>query len=300
MKIMHYIFRTFVLLLFFCITTCVEAQVKRALLVGISDYSKDYSWSRINGANDVDLIKSALKGFTIKELRNTEATYGNICQNLSNLVNQSKKGDIIYIHLSGHGQPVEDFDGDEDDGWDESFVPYDAGFKYGEKGYTGNHHLIDDNINQYISKLREKVGHKGFVYLVVDACHSGTMQRGDDESPEIYNDAPLRGTNSGFSKNKIYKPKRDAKQKRHYRIPKTLGSSDVIVLEACASNQKNQEIKIVDKYYGPLTYSIYSIIKKKGLGRTLKWCNAVSQVMDVQMKKTMSNQTMIVETSINE
>ena len=37
-----------------------------------------------------------------------------------------KSGDIVYLHFSCHGQPVEDLDGDEKDGWDESIVPYDA------------------------------------------------------------------------------------------------------------------------------------------------------------------------------
>jgi hypothetical protein len=31
-------------------------------------------------------------------------------------------GDIIYLHFSCHGQPFEDMNGDEADGWDESYL----------------------------------------------------------------------------------------------------------------------------------------------------------------------------------
>ena len=86
-----------------------HAQKKRALLVGISEYGVNTGWKGIHGANDVDLMKSVLKSFSIRELKNSNATYDNIIKELNYLKQKSKEGDLVYIHFSGHGQPYEDF-----------------------------------------------------------------------------------------------------------------------------------------------------------------------------------------------
>ena len=138
-------------LIFICIIgflcVCNSQARNRALLIGISQYSPNYEWPAISGTNDIDLIKGILKDFSIKELRNDQATCENIKKELERLVQQSKPADIVYVHFSGHGQPVEDYDGDEADGWDEAFVPYDAGDKYVAGVYEGDKHLLDDTLN---------------------------------------------------------------------------------------------------------------------------------------------------------
>ncbi len=116
------------ILLSCCILT--HAQNKRALLIGISQYGNNTGWKNIHGANDVDLMKSVLNGFSIRELKNANATYDNIIKELNYLSKKTKEGDIVYIHFSGHGQPFEDINGDEQDGWDESFAPFDAHLYY--------------------------------------------------------------------------------------------------------------------------------------------------------------------------
>ena len=73
----------------------------RALLIGISEYSPKYNWNNISGTNDIDLIKSVLKDFSIKELRNKNATYANITKELERLIAQSNPNDVVYIHFSG-------------------------------------------------------------------------------------------------------------------------------------------------------------------------------------------------------
>ena len=62
-------------------------------------------------------------------------------------------GDIIYLHFSCHGQPIEDIDGDEDDGWDEALIPFDAKKKYQKGTYTGENHITDDELNSYLKRL---------------------------------------------------------------------------------------------------------------------------------------------------
>ena len=69
----------FIVISFLCTFMVLGSEAKnRALLIGISDYSPQYNWNTISGTNDIDLIKGVLKGFSIKELRNENATYKNM------------------------------------------------------------------------------------------------------------------------------------------------------------------------------------------------------------------------------
>ena len=74
-------------------------------------------------------------------LLDEEATYENIIRQLTTFTNKTKKGDIVYLHFSTHGQPVEDLNADEDDGWDEAIVPIDA-YKLYKKGVTDPDYCI--------------------------------------------------------------------------------------------------------------------------------------------------------------
>ena len=131
--------RCLIIMSMVCMALCplgLEAQDKHALLIGISDYPQysdnDASWPVIHGANDIQLIKSILQkqGFSISTLMDNAATYKSIIKNLASLKNKVNRGDIVYIHFSGHGQVVEDESGDEEDDWDEAFIPYDAQRRY--------------------------------------------------------------------------------------------------------------------------------------------------------------------------
>ena len=52
-------------------------------------------------------------------------TYDRIMQAFQWVVNESRPGDTVWIHYSGHGGRVPDDDGDEDDGYDETLIPID-------------------------------------------------------------------------------------------------------------------------------------------------------------------------------
>ena len=218
-------FRLYTLLIFILFSSVVLAQRKRAFLVGISHYDTaltGYQWNNINGVEDVNLLTPVLKkqGFVITSLLNEQATFDNITHQLSLFVDKTKKGDIVYLHFSTHGQPIEDLNGDEDD---------------------------DDQINQYVKKLREKIGNTGFLYVAIDACHAGTASRGNDDV--------VRGTNVGFTyNNKVFKP--TSQKKSHYKIDASAKQANVLFLEACRPDQINSEIKIGGKRYGPLSYNI--------------------------------------------
>lgn len=269
------------------------AQQKRAFLVGISRYDTaltSYQWNNINGVEDINLLIPVLsaQGFSINTLLDNDATYDHIVSQLSQFTTNTKKGDIVYLHFSTHGQPVEDIDGDEEDGWDESIVPIDAYKLYKKGRYEGDKHLTDDKLNKYIKKLRERIGSTGFLYVTIDACHAGTSSRANDET--------IRGTNVGFTFNsKIFKP--SLNKKSHYRIDASDKLANVLFLEACRPDQVNKEIKIDGKRYGPLSYNIVQALSACTL--TTDYEEFLKQVKNSILQNGCwpNNQNLVIETS---
>ena len=282
----------FIVISFLCTFMVLGSEAKnRALLIGISDYSPQYNWNTISGTNDIDLIKGVLKGFSVKELRNENATYNNIIKEFEKLIQQSKPADIVYIHFSGHGQPVEDYDGDEADGWDEAFVPYDAGEKYIQGVYEGDKHFIDDTLNGLLEQLRVKLGPSGALYVVMDACHAGEQFRGEEDDDE----APVRGSIMGISKNdKQFVAKLNTV--KHYPITQEPAKSNIVMMEACRSYQVNREIKRDDKFYGPLSYSVYLVLKDMPIQSGGKWFLYVEEMFNKQ-RPAGSSQRMVIEST---
>lgn len=275
-----------------------NAATKRALLIGISEYpsyneAKDASWSNIHGANDVSLLKTTLKnkGFIISTLTNSQATASRIRKAISKLQGEAKPGDIIYLHFSGHGQPFEDLNGDEEDGWDESIIPYDAQKVYKKGKYTGQNHITDDELNGYLRTIRKKVGSNGFVYVVIDACHAGSSYRGEEDEDSVI----IRGTDKGFSMtNKQYTPRIDKRGK--IKVEKSPSLSNICIIEACRSYQVNSEIRINGKYYGPLSYYVNQVLKTTKLDKNISWTNRVINLMNQDTR--LVRQHPVIETSL--
>ena len=277
----------------FMVSFAGNAQRKRAFMVGISHYDTaltGYQWNNINGVEDIHLLSPILKkqGFYLTTLLDEQATYQNITNQLSTFTNQTKKGDVVYLHFSAHGQPVEDLNGDEEDGWDEAIVPIDAYKNYKKGVYEGKKHLLDDQLNTYIKKLRTKIGTTGFLYVVIDACHAGTSSRANNET--------VRGTKVGFTyNNKVFKP--STQKKSHYKVEATPKMSHVMYLEACRPDQVNMEIKVDGKRYGPLSYNIAQALQAKPL--SANGSDFLNQVKASIMKggKWPNNQNLVTETS---
>ena len=286
-------FRLCLLLLALLLFSASHAQRKRAFLVGISHYDTaltGYQWNNINGVEYVKLLCPVLKkqGFVVTTLLDEHATFGNIISQLAQFASKTKKGDIVYLHFSTHGQPVEDINGDEEDGWDESIVPIDA-YKYYKKSiYEGKKHLTDDLLNKYIKKLRERIGSSGFLYVIVDACHAGTSSRANDET--------VRGTHVGFTyTNKVFKPTNN--KKSHYRIETSANQSNVMFVEACRPDQVNTEIKVGGKRYGPLSFNIVQTLSGYSLTTNAKeFVENVKRTI-IKTGNWPNNQNIVTETS---
>ena len=273
--------------------SAVNAQRKRAFLVGISHYDTaltGYQWNNINGVDDINLLCPVLQeqGFIATVLLDEQATFDNIVSQITKFTDKTKKGDIVYLHFSAHGQPVEDLNGDEEDGWDESIVPIDA-YKIYKKGiYEGNKHLTDDLLNRYVKKLRDKIGPTGFLYVVIDACHAGTSSRANDET--------VRGTHVGFTyNNKVFKP--STNQKSHYSIEASTRQANVLFIEACRSDQVNTEIKVDGKRFGPLSYNIAQVLSGFTLSTNAEVFIAGIRRSLMETGRWPNNQNLVTETS---
>jgi len=291
--------RFLVFALLFC-PCLLFAQQKHALLIGISNYPQhkdaDASWTKIHGTNDVQLISPLLakQGFKIITLTDNLATHKGIENGFIKLENSVRPGDIVYIHFSGHGQAVEDENGDEADGWDEAFIPYDAQHRYMRGVYQGENHLLDDELNSHLNSIRKKVGEKGIVYVVIDACHAGSSYRGEEEDDSVY----VRGTDIGFSKNrKPYTPPID--KRGNIRVSSGKGMSHIYMLEACRSYQVNTEIKENGQYCGPLSYYISQQLLTTRLSFDTKWIEEVRKNMENDSRlKFPRQQNMVTESSL--
>ncbi|MCM1139975.1 MAG: caspase family protein, partial [Muribaculum sp.] len=194
-----------------CLTTW--GATRHGLVIGLGEY-QDKAWSKIHGDRDVPIVKDMLTkcGYTdIVTLVNKQATKAGITSAFSQLAERCKKGDVVYIHFSGHGQQITDVNGDEDDGWDEAWIPYDAMYAY-SNSYKGEKHLIDDEIAMWMGKIKSKIGATGNLLLVVDACHSGDSSRDDIEDDEIY----IRGAEKDFIIPLKKKPSKIAKTKENW------------------------------------------------------------------------------------
>lgn len=272
------------------------AQTKRALLVGISDYgnaSEDPNrWANISGANDISLLAPVLRdgGFKVASLSDAQATHAGIVKALDKLAMSAKKGDTVYLHFSMHGQPFEDLNGDEEDGWDEALIPVDAEMLYAEGKYEGNNHLLDDELEGYFEKLRNKIGSTGQLVVVLDACHSGTASRGDDDH--------VRGTREGFTRSgKDYTPDRTQETNDYFAVETKPGQSPVLFLEACRSYQVNREVRDVDTntWYGSLSYYIAKASKEGKAVGSEEWLEAIRTGM--AGNRRLRKQNMVVEKS---
>lgn len=230
-----------VLLVVLAITTTLNAT-KRALVIGIGAYPAESGWRQINGDKDIPVVEDMLlsNGFqkaNIVELKNEHATAAAIRRKMNVLISRAQAGDIIYIHFSGHGQQVTDIHGDEEDGLDEAWIPYDAQFAYSKGKYEGENHIIDDQLNVWLHQLRTRVGKNGKITVVADACHSGGGSRSEDNE-----DFVIRGTADTFvipNQAKSFTGEAGAE-------------IDWVFISACKSYQSNYEYK----GNGSLTYAL--------------------------------------------
>lgn len=172
---------------------CPAEAAQRALLIGVGDYrnlpfvsqKQGREFKDLNGPrNDVTLLRQTLigrYGFSsnaIRVLTDREASREAILSAFKSwLIDGSSPGDLVLFYFSGHGVPVRDQNGDEDDGMDEALAPYDVIIE-GARDAIDAKLIVDDELSVLLRQLKDRQ-----VVVVIDTCYSGTATRGIGGTP---------------------------------------------------------------------------------------------------------------------
>ena len=257
-------------------------QGRHALLVGCTRYPELPLSMQLRGpANDVALMKKLLIerfGFsennivTLTEDAGSELrlpTRANIVREFKKLSESANAGDQVVILLAGHGsqQPdgkSDDPDDFESDGLDEIFLPRDIGEWDGGSNSVKNA-IVDDELRGWLAAISKK---QAAIWVVIDACHSGTMIRdASDEQPrqvssdvlvpaKVIEAAQLR---SSQPKSPIQKPPNSS-----FGVANTAG---IVAIYAAQSSEPTIEKSLPPeadnrKPYGLLTYTISQVLSQ--------------------------------------
>lgn len=247
-------------------------MVKYAFLIGIN-YRKtaDELYGCINDVNNMKNFLQSKLGYTNSNIvtltddTSVKPNRRNILKGIDILVRKLKSGDEAWVHFSGHGVLVRD-SGDEESGYDSCFAPID----YNSSGF-----ISDDVIR---SNLAQRVPRGVKVYVVLDACHSGTgcdLRHKYDDSSHL--------TNQNQNANPLtltYVPSEWSLRQTRYeftKYPRTAG--EVYCISGCQDNQESGDTYIEsDRMYGGvLTSTMLSLLKSNDL-KTYKWKDLLKDV----------------------
>lgn len=261
--------------LFFFFSGKSFSQNKLALIVAVGEYPIASKIKPIASVNDVKYIKAALSrnGFeekNIDTLINSKATKAAILNAITQLAVKAKQNDIVVIHFSCHGQQIRDqktieLGKDEDDGYDEAFLPYDAMPKYNPTRYKGQNHLRDDDLYPVLLAIRKKLGAAGSLLVLLDACHSGTGTR--DESFAVTRGEPIPFPDPENPMDSVINlSEAEARQGFFEAVADSV--SNMVVISASSPQQVNKQIIINNEELGSLSYSFYKALNDMSAGNT--------------------------------
>ncbi len=241
-------------------------MAKRAICVGIDKFAKYPQFALrgcVNDARDMAALCRKWLGFKASEvvlLTDAQATKAAIMKALKAAVADAKAGRLsaIVFSWSSHGTQLTDRSGDEPDGMDEAFVPYDVAEKAGD--WDPARIITDDELHDLFQQLPEKVTLEVFL----DTCHSGTGPRGAEFSLHAprprYVAPPVR---QGAVKQKAV---RGFALARAAEKPAT----NQILWTGCKASQTSADAYFDGRYNGAFTYHYVKVMNetKNQLSRT--------------------------------
>jgi metacaspase-1 len=121
-------------------------------------------------ANDARAMQrlAAAEGFATELVLDGEASAGAVTGKIAAAAETVGSDGIFLLTYSGHGSRVRDVDGDEGDGYDESWCLYDG-------------ELVDDELY----RLWGRFPRGARIVVVSDSCHSGTVIRIGDKGAAV-------------------------------------------------------------------------------------------------------------------
>lgn len=147
-----------------------SASAKVRQLLSIHVGINDYPGSELDLAgcvNDSRILSDLAERFDFQPtvLNDADATKANIREAIRGAVSKLKGKDTLFLTMSSHGTQVPDQNGDEPDGADEAWCPYDI---------MSGQYYTDDELNEDLNKRSSQ---QVKIVILSDSCHSGTMTR---------------------------------------------------------------------------------------------------------------------------
>jgi metacaspase-1 len=240
--------------------------MKKALLVGINYIRTPY---QLNGCiNDINNIGSYL--FTARKYNSfivmtdyspVKPTRSNILAGFNALLRGAVAGDELWFHFSGHGSLTRDTNGDEESGNDSCICPID----FNKSGF-----ITDDIIRNNLALLVPK-GVR--LYIVIDACHSGTscdLRYKYDDSSYLTNKSSQIPTK--------YIPNDWSLQQTNYEFKKyNKTNGEVFCISGCQDHQTSADAYMEGKAAGVLTYLLLTCLRNNS-PTTYKWKHLLKDI----------------------
>jgi hypothetical protein len=242
-------------------------MVKYAVLIGINyTGTADQLYGCINDVNNVRTFLQSQLGYTnfvtLTDNTPVKPTKMNIMNAINSLARSLKSGDEAWFHYSGHGILLRDTNRDEESGNDTCLAPLD---------YIRTGFISDDVIR---SNLVQKVPKGAKLYVVLDACHSGTgcdlRYKYDDSSSLINRNV----------KSLTYVPSEWALRQTSYEFKKYQRTAgEVYCISGCQDHQESGDafIESDQMYGGVLTSTMLSLFKSNDLN-VYKWKHLLKDI----------------------
>ncbi len=148
-----------------------SSNKQRAVLIGINYKGQKGQLSGChNDVHNVAQYLQEVQGFKNENITilmddgmHKPPTKSAIISAYKRLVKQTKEGDVVFCHYSGHGGRLPDDNGDEDDGYDETLIPLD---------FQKSGQIRDDDL---LKILVHPMPANVTMTCLMDCCHSGTV-----------------------------------------------------------------------------------------------------------------------------
>ncbi|MEM9557464.1 MAG: caspase family protein [Acidobacteriota bacterium] len=240
-----------------------------ALLVGIETYPNLDQSQRLRGTlNDVDAMVALLlerrSDIDLRIMRDKQATRAAVLAALDQLTADADADTEVLFYWSGHGSQLFDAtgaSGDEEDGRDETLVPFDSG-----RGTKPNLDIVDDELRAWLARLNAVTQR---VTLIVDSCHSGTIPRAGirlapaDRRPPPVGPLPSAPTTpAGPSGPAGWLPV----------------SNDWVLLAACRDGQIAVELPLDGQMRGVFSWALEQAVRSSPPGATWRQLFALAEV----------------------
>lgn len=251
-------------------------MVKRALLIGINEYSEPKIPNLRGCVNDVEALAAVLSEHyefepanLTKLVSRDTSTRQAILSALKRLVQETEPEDVALIYYSGHGSQVPDRSGDETvDRKDETIVPSDSGRTDGRPVLD----ILDDELETYVGELSRIAANTTFIF---DSCHSGSItrevlepgavKRALREARPVPRAAPVADEPLAVEVQPY--ADFDTPQERHRSATGLIPQGDYLLIAGCLDSQTSAELEFEGSPRGLLTYHLVEQLRV-GVGST--------------------------------